>query len=77
MKNTVQNNLLTIFLEGEINAQNVPRLQNEIDELIAENTDKKVIFDAEALTYISSAGLRACLASSHAHLHAPCPFSLR
>ena len=61
MKTSVQNNLLTVFLEGEINAKNVPALQKEINEIISANSGKEVLFDADALTYISSAGLRLLL----------------
>ncbi|MBR3457052.1 MAG: phosphotransferase [Selenomonadaceae bacterium] len=63
MKNSVQDNLLTIFLEGEISAQNVPTIQKEIDELVSANPGREVLFDAAALTYISSAGLRMLLAT--------------
>ncbi|MBP3723408.1 MAG: STAS domain-containing protein [Selenomonadaceae bacterium] len=58
MKTSVQNNLLTIFLEREINAKNVSEIQKEIDEIIAANPDREILFDADDLTYISSAGLR-------------------
>ena len=65
MKTSVQNNLLTIFLEGEINAKNVSSFQKEIDEIISSNPGRKIIFDADALTYISSAGLRLLLVTQN------------
>ena len=63
MKTSVQNNLLVIFLEEEINAQNVPAIQKEIDGLISANPSREILFDADALTYISSAGLKMLLAT--------------
>ena len=63
MKTSVQNNLLVIFLEGELNAQNVPAIQKEIDGLISDNPSREILFDAAALTYISSAGLKLLLAT--------------
>ncbi|MBR3722119.1 MAG: anti-sigma factor antagonist [Selenomonadaceae bacterium] len=65
MKTSVQDNLLTIFFEGEINAKNVPALQKEINEIISANLGREILFDADALTYISSAGLRLLLATQN------------
>ncbi|MBO6179729.1 MAG: anti-sigma factor antagonist [Selenomonadaceae bacterium] len=65
MKTSVQDNLLTIFFEGEINAKNVPALQKEINEIISANPGREILFDADALTYISSAGLRLLLATQN------------
>lgn len=61
MKTAKENNLLTIFLEGEVNAQNVSDWQNKINDVLAANPGTEIIFDAENLTYISSAGLRLLL----------------
>ncbi len=63
MKITKENDVLILFLEGEIDANNAPALQQEIDECLAANPGKKIAFDAERLTYISSAGLRMLLAT--------------
>ncbi len=62
MRFYTEDNLLAIFLEGEINAQNAPKVQHELDEIIAANPGKELLLDAEKLTYISSAGLRIILA---------------
>ncbi len=61
MKMAEENNVCTIFLEGEINAQNVPALQRELDAIFAAQSGKEFIFEAKNLTYISSAGLRLLL----------------
>lgn len=61
MKTAEENNVCTIFLEGEINAQNVPALQRELDAIFAAQSGKEFIFKAKNLTYISSAGLRLLL----------------
>lgn len=61
MKTAEENNACIIFLEGEINAQNVPALQGELDGILAAYPGKECIFEAKNLTYISSAGLRLLL----------------
>lgn len=63
MKHTLENEVLTIFLEGEINAQNASVCQEEVTGLLEVNPEAKVVFDAEKLTYISSAGLRIILSA--------------
>lgn len=67
MKHTLENGVLTIFLEGEINTQNAPAFQEEITGLLKANPEANVVFDAEKLAYISSAGLRIIL-SAHKKL---------
>lgn len=49
---------LRIFLEGRIDANNAPEVEKKISAIIAENPATALIFDAEKLTYIASAGLR-------------------
>lgn len=61
MKTITENNTLIIFLEGSIDAGNATPLRKEAEEIIEGNSGKKIIFDAENLTYISSAGLRMLL----------------
>ncbi|MCQ2441495.1 MAG: STAS domain-containing protein, partial [Clostridia bacterium] len=53
--------LLTIFLAGRIDSHNADQTGVEIDKIIAENEAESVLFDAENLEYISSAGLRVVL----------------
>ena len=52
---------LTIFLIGEIDAQNALEVQEEIEEILKTRGDDELIFDAKELKYISSAGLRIIL----------------
>lgn len=53
--------ILTIFLEGELDAQSAPNAQDEIFKAIDNEDFEELIFDAEKLSYISSAGLRVIL----------------
>ena len=55
------NNQIIVSLQGEISAQNAPEIQKEITETIAANPGVPIVFDANELTYISSAGLRVLL----------------
>lgn len=55
--------ILTIFLEGEIDAQNAPAVKKEIEVYLERRADSAVTFDARDLSYISSAGLRILLAA--------------
>lgn len=63
MKVSKEKNVITIFLEGEINAQNTAELQKEIADIIAAHPGTEVMFDADKLTFISSAGLRMLLST--------------
>lgn len=53
--------ILTIFLEGDIDAQNAADIQQEIVEIIESQGEAGLVFDARGLVYISSAGLRVIL----------------
>lgn len=53
--------IFTIFLEGEIDAQNANEIKGQIEELLPSRGDAPLAFDAKELTYISSAGLRVIL----------------
>ena len=61
MKFSLNDGLLTIFLEGRIDSTNSDAVGAEIEKIIDENPSSAKIFDAEALDYISSAGLRIVL----------------
>lgn len=58
MKFNVSDKQLTIFLVGRIDSNNVAAIEKEVAAIAADNPDYKLIFDADALIYISSAGLR-------------------
>lgn len=53
--------MLTIFLEGEIDAQNAPTVKKEIDACLEGRGSAAIVFDAKDLSYISSAGLKIIL----------------
>ena len=58
MKHSLENNKLTIFLEGEINSYNSDVVEKELDGIISQNEFKSLVLDFEKLHYTSSAGLR-------------------
>lgn len=58
MKHTLENNALTLYLEGELNSYTSKDVEKEIESIMSGQTFDKVILDLEKLTYISSAGLR-------------------
>ena len=51
-------NSLIIALEGRIDTTNASQIETEISAAISENPNLTPVFDADSLTYISSAGLR-------------------
>ncbi len=58
---TKENDTLIVNLEGRLDTTTAPELQKTLDDEIADH--KKLIFDFEKLSYISSAGLRVLLAA--------------
>lgn len=61
MKNTFENNTLTIFLEGNVDTSNAEQVGQEIDTIRTQNPEGAFVLDLENLKYISSAGLRQIL----------------
>jgi uncharacterized protein (TIGR02172 family) len=61
MNTSWDNEKLTIGLEGRIDSSNANEIETEISEIIKEKQPSAVVLDAEALDYISSAGLRIIL----------------
>ena len=61
MKHSIDNNTLTIFLEGQITSANAEDFANEMARLVAETHPASVVLDASDLEFISSAGLRAIM----------------
>lgn len=57
----VDNNVLTVFLEGRVDSGNATQTGVEVDEIRANNPHDAIVIDAENLEYISSAGLRVIL----------------
>lgn len=58
MRHTLENNVLTLYLEGELNSFNAENTEIEIEGLVKNNNFEKLVLDFEKLRYISSAGLR-------------------
>ena len=67
MNYQVNEDVLVIFLEGELNSYSADAMGEEIDRIIQKNTFKKLILDLEKLRYISSAGLRVLLKLKQQH----------
>lgn len=61
MKFEVNNETLTIFLSGRIDSASAPDVEAEVNSVIAANPHTLLVFDADALEFISSAGLRVIL----------------
>jgi len=59
MKTTLENNTLTIFLEGRIDSGNVASVEAELMSALVPGA--AVVLDAGELEYVSSAGLRMLL----------------
>ena len=61
MNSTFENNVLTIYPEGNIDTSNAEQVGQEIEEIRAAHPEGKLVLDLENLKYISSAGLRQIL----------------
>ena len=55
------NDVLTLYLSGRIDANNAADIETEIADVLAKNPGLTPTFDASELEYISSAGLRVLL----------------
>jgi len=58
MRYTDSNGTITIFLEGRVDTSNADEIGEELDRIIMQADKSRVTLDANALDYISSAGLR-------------------
>lgn len=61
MEYKLEKDVLTIFIEGELNSVNSESIGEEIDKVIENNPFKSLILDFDKVSYISSAGLRIIL----------------
>ncbi|MBR4471653.1 MAG: phosphotransferase [Erysipelotrichaceae bacterium] len=61
MRHTCEDNILTIYLEGNFDTNNSDQIGAQMQELKDQYPDAKLVIDAEDLVYISSAGLRQIL----------------
>jgi len=58
MKFNLENNALTIYLEGQLNSYNAESVEKEINDIIEGKNFTSLNLDFDNLKYISSAGLR-------------------
>ena len=61
MKSKFENDVLTIYLEGNVDTTNAEAVGAEFESIRAEHPEGQLILDLEDLNYISSAGLRQIL----------------
>ena len=61
MKFELKENVLTLFLEGELNSYNADNIEKEIDSTLKDQKFDKLVLDFSHISYISSAGLRIML----------------
>lgn len=61
MRFTLEEKVLTLFMEGELNSYNADNVEKEIDETIKGQAFDKLVLDFSHISYISSAGLRIIL----------------
>ena len=61
MRTTIENDRVIVFSEGRIDSANAAAVEQELEQIASANPGKELVIDAEALEYISSAGLRALL----------------
>ena len=61
MRNILENDILTLYLGGEINSYNADNIEKEINETIGSQNFKRLVLDFSSVSYISSAGLRIML----------------
>ena len=61
MEYKLEKDVLTIYIEGELNSVNSESVGEEIDKIINDKTFKSLVLDFDKVSYISSAGLRIIL----------------
>lgn len=61
MRHSIENNTLTMYLEGRITSGNAEDFSNAMGALVVETQPTSVVLDLSDLEFISSAGLRAIM----------------
>lgn len=67
MKSKIEDNTLTIYLEGRIDSINSAKIAADIDDELKKFEFDKIILNAKNLEYLSSAGLRVILNLKKTH----------
>ena len=61
MRFDLKEDVLTLYLEGELNSYNADNIEKEIENTLSKQSFKKLVLDFSHISYISSAGLRIIL----------------
>ena len=61
MRHLKEENVLTIYLEGQISSYNADNVEKEINDILNKETFNNLKLDFSNVSYISSAGLRVVL----------------
>ena len=61
MRSDLKDNVLTVYLGGEINSYNADNIEKEINDVLSKQKFERLVLDFSSVTYISSAGLRIML----------------
>ncbi len=64
MKVTENDGRLMIELAGRIDSNNAAGMEKEIFDILSSGRERNILFDAENLEYISSAGLRGLMSGN-------------
>lgn len=67
MEHSLNNDVLTLYLKGEVNSSNSEAIEEQIRSIMESAQFSSVVFDLGELIYISSAGLRIILAVKREH----------
>ncbi len=60
-EHSLDQDILTIFLNGRITADNASEVESDVNKIISDNPHSSLVFNLSKLDYISSAGLRVIL----------------
>ena len=66
MKHQLESGCLTIWPEGHIDSANAAAIEQELDQIRAQNPAQSIVLNCENLAYLSSAGLRIVLRTKKA-----------
>ena len=61
LQSNFENNVLTISFEGKIDSLTAPKVEEELDAILAKYPAEEIILDCDKLEYTTSAGLRVIL----------------